>query len=305
MVARKSGLGKGLDSLIPANGSSSVKAAENSKQKNDKPEATGKVETMVDINRVEPDRNQPRKQFEESALKELSDSIKQFGIIQPLLVCDKGKYLEIIAGERRWRAAKLAGLKEVPVIIRDYSEIEKMQVALIENIQRENLNAIEEALAYKKLIDEYDLKQEDVAEKVSKSRTQITNTMRLLKLCEGVKEMDVDGSLRTGHARALLGVSSAKEQLQTAKYVVDKNLSVRQTEELIRNRTKPQAKKKQPASPKNANISEMENRMREKIGTKVTVNEKSNGKGKVEIEYYSAEDLERIYDVLMSYRERK
>ena len=300
MAVKRTGLGKGLDSLIPAGTSPERKNGKEIYIVEEKREKAG--ETIVDINRVEPNREQPRTVFDEASLKELSDSIKQFGVIQPLLVHDKGKYLEIIAGERRWRAAKMAGLKEVPVIIRDYSDIERMQVALIENIQRQDLNPIEEALAYKKLIDEFDLKQDEVADRVSKSRTAVTNTMRLLKLNKEVQQMVIDGDLSTGHARALLAISGSKEQLAVAKYIIDKNLNVRQTEEFIRNRNKTATKKKKPV--KNAIYSDMENQLREKIGTKVTVSEKSSGKGKVEIEYYSQDDLERIYNMMMSYKGR-
>ena len=300
MAVKRTGLGKGLDSLIPADTSSKKKAEAEKNVASEKPEKSG--ETLVDINKVEPNREQPRTIFDKDALKELSDSIRQFGVIQPLLVHDKGNYFEIIAGERRWRAAKKAGLKKVPVIIREYSDIERMQIALIENIQRQDLNPIEEALAYKKLIDEFDLKQDEVADRVSKSRTAITNTMRLLKLNKEVQQMLIDGKLSFGHARALLAISGSKEQLAAANYIIEKSLNVRQTEEFIRNRSKTVTKKKKPV--KNAIYSDMENQLREKIGTKVTVSEKAGGKGKVEIEYYSQDDLERIYNMMMSYKGR-
>ena len=210
MAAR--GLGKGLDALIPA-GDIAKKA--------EKEEAKGAAETVVKITRVEPNRDQPRKNFDEDALQELADSIKQFGLLQPILVQDKGDYFEIIAGERRWRAAKLAGLKEVPVIIRNYSSQEIVEISLIENIQREDLNPIEEAQAYKRLLTEFNLKQDEVAERVSKSRTAVTNSMRLLKLCDGVQQMIIDDMLSTGHARALIPIEDAELQLQLAQKIFD------------------------------------------------------------------------------------
>lgn len=208
MAAR--GLGKGLDALIPA-GDKKITKEENTKG----------AETVVKITKVEPNRSQPRKNFDEDALQELADSIKQFGLLQPILVQDKGEYYEIIAGERRWRAAKLAGLKEVPVIIRNYSSQEIVEISLIENIQREDLNPIEEAQAYKRLLTEFNLKQDEVAERVSKSRTAVTNSMRLLKLCDGVQQMIIDDMLSTGHARALIPIEDPELQLQLAQRIFD------------------------------------------------------------------------------------
>ena len=233
MAVKRNGLGKGLDSLIPDKKvklASSGKSADSKKEEPDN--KTGGV--LVNINQVEPNREQPRKDFDEDALMELADSIKQFGILQPLLVQKKKDYYEIIAGERRWRAAKLAGLKEVPVIIKDYTDQEIVEISLIENIQRENLNPIEEAMAYKRLLEEFNLKQDEVAERVSKSRTAVTNSMRLLKLSGRVQQMIVDDMISTGHARALLAIDDEEQQYMLANRVFDEKLSVRETEKLVK-----------------------------------------------------------------------
>ena len=222
MAAR--GLGKGLDSLIPNAVGEAKAKKETSKEK---VEEKTTQETMVKITMVEPNRKQPRKNFDEDALLELSDSIKQFGVIQPIVVQDRKDHYEIIAGERRWRAAKLAGIKEVPVIIKNYTEREIVEISLIENIQREDLNPIEEAQAYKRLLTEFNLKQDEVAERVSKSRTAVTNSMRLLKLSEEVQQMVINDMLSTGHARALLAVESPEEQYMLAQKVFKEKLSVR------------------------------------------------------------------------------
>ena len=215
------GLGKGLDALIPP----STNEGTNKQSKNGKDNEKGN-ETIVKITKVEPNREQPRKNFDEDALLELADSIKQFGVIQPIVVQDRKEYYEIIAGERRWRAAKMAGLKEIPVIIKNYTEQEIVEISLIENIQREDLNPIEEAQAYKKLLTEFNLKQDEVAERVSKSRTAVTNSMRLLKLCDEVQQMVINEMLSTGHARALLAIEDAEEQYTLAQKVFDEKLSV-------------------------------------------------------------------------------
>ena len=229
MAVKRKGLGKGLDSLIPEN--KSVKPA----VKPEKAEESVKNgEQMLKINQVEPNREQPRKHFEEDALLELADSIKQYGVLQPLLVRKRKDYYEIIAGERRWRAAKLAGVKEVPVIIKEYTEQQAVEIALIENIQRENLNPIEEAMAFKKLLTEFNLKQDEVAERVSKSRTAVTNSMRLLKLGEKVQQMIIDDMITTGHARALLAIDDEEQQYLLATKIFDEKLSVRETEKLIK-----------------------------------------------------------------------
>ena len=298
MAVKKKGLGKGLDSLIPDN-KSVKKTQPESTSTNREPELkTG--EQMMKINMVEPNREQPRKKFEEDALLELADSIKQFGVLQPLLVQKKGDYYEIIAGERRWRAAKLAGLKEVPVIVREYSEQEVVEIALIENIQRENLNPIEEAMAYKKLLTEFKLKQDEVAERVSKSRTAVTNSMRLLKLDEKIQQMIIDEMISTGHARALLAIEDKEEQYNLATRIFDEKLSVRDVENIIRQMKNPKQKKEKKVVENSFIYKDLEEKMISVIGTKVSVNQKGNGKGKIEIEYYSNAELERIFDLLMS-----
>lgn len=293
MVKKKSGgLGKGLDSLIPAN---------NSIAKTKEEKSAGNI--MMKINDVEPNRSQPRKNFEEDALLELADSIKQFGILQPLLVQKKDGYYEIIAGERRWRAAKMAGLKEVPVVVKEYSDQEILEISLIENIQRENLNPIEEAMAYKKLINEFKLKQDEVAERVSKSRTAVTNSMRLLKLSEKVQQMIVDDMISTGHARALLAITDEEEQYIIANKVFDNKLSVRETEKLVKELKNPKKEKPKKEIENKFVYENLEEKIKSIIGTKVHVNHKANGKGKIEIEYYSDSELERIFDLLMTIRE--
>lgn len=298
MAVKRSGLGKGLDSLIP-----DTKMEKKVIKPVVKEETTaGNSQTMMKINDVEPNRDQPRKHFEEDALLELADSIKQFGVLQPLIVQKRKDYYEIIAGERRWRAAKLAGVKEVPVIVKEYTDQEILEISLIENIQRENLNPIEEAMAFKKLINEFKLKQDEVAERVSKSRTAVTNSMRLLKLGEKVQQMIIDDMISTGHARALLAIDDEEQQYLLATKIFDEKLSVRETEKLVKDIKNP--KKEQPKKEvKNSFIYEdLEERMKSVIGTKVHVNHKPNGKGKIEIEYYSDTELERIFELLMSVR---
>ncbi len=293
MAAR--GLGKGLDSLIP----NAVGEAKNKKETEKKSgeEQSGK-ETIVKITMVEPNRKQPRKNFDEDALQELSDSIKQVGLIQPILVQDRKDHYEIIAGERRWRAAKMAGLKEVPVIIRDYTEQEIMEISLIENIQREDLNPIEEALAYKRLLEDFHLKQDEVAERVSKSRAAVTNSIRLLKLCDNVQQMVIDGMLSTGHARALLAVEDPEEQYTLAQRVFDENLSVREVEKLVKNLHKPEKPKKVDDKTMQAIYLDIEDKLKQKLSTKVTVTSKGEGAGKIEIEFYNHEDLDRLLEVI-------
>ena len=296
MAARKGGLGKGLDSLIADRRTVTVKENSNSSAKEEKAENNSPL--MVKLSEVEPNREQPRKYFDEEAMQELADSIKKYGVIQPLLVEKKEKYYEIIAGERRWRAAKIAGLKEIPVVLKELSEQEKMEIALIENIQREDLNPIEEAQAYKRLLDEFQLKQEDVAKSVSKSRSAITNSMRLLKLDERVQNMVAGEELSAGHARALLSISDVEKQYELAQKIVEKGLSVREVEALL---------KKKPAKEEKAetNTAEeliyrnFENNLKEIYGTKVSI-KNQKGKGKIEISYYSVDELERILDMLQS-----
>lgn len=291
-MAVKKGLGKGLDSLITDKVSKPVK-----------PKSEHAADAvMIDIKKVEPNREQPRKKFDEDALIELSESIKQFGVLQPLLCQERDDYYEIIAGERRWRAAKIAGIKEVPVIIKKLSEQEIMEISLIENLQREDLNPIEEALAYKRLIDEFKLKQDEVAERVSKSRTAVTNAMRLLKLNEKVQQMVIDEMLTTGHARALLGIEDQDIQYVLAQQIFDQKLSVRDTEKLVKSmQNEKKGKKKEPKkldSKLLAIYSDLEEQMKKIMGTKVLINSKNSNSGKIEIEYYSQDELDRIIDLI-------
>lgn len=295
-MAKRGGLGKGLDSLIPEGVMELTASGRSSEEKAD---------TMLKISLIEPNRDQPRKVFEEEPLLELAESIKQFGIIQPLVVTKKDNYYEIIAGERRWRAAKLAGLKEVPVIIKEYTDQEIMEISLIENIQREDLNAIEEAQAYQKLLKEFHLTQEDVAKRVSKSRTAITNTMRLLKLDEKIQNMVIENEISSGHARALLAIEDKEVQHQAAQRIVSEQLSVRETEQMVRDLLNPEEKaseekktvKKQLESELTA-YREAEDKLKSILGTKVIIQKKDNNKGKIEIEYYSVEDLDRIIELM-------
>ena len=283
MAAKKMGLGKGLDSMIPP------KSVGGSEKEN-----PGTGETVLNINDVEPNRKQPRKNFNEDSLLELSESIKLHGIVQPLVVSKQKDYYEIIAGERRWRAAKMAGLKEIPVVIKDYSPQEIMEVALIENIQREDLNPVEEARAYQGLIDEYNLKQDEVAEKVSKSRTAITNSLRLLKLDERVLELLINESISSGHARALLGLSDPEQQYTIASKIFDEKLSVRETEKLVKSINNPTQKAPKKELKNDFVYRDLEEQLKQKLGTKVRINRKTEQKGKIEIEYYSPEELEKI-----------
>lgn len=296
MAAR--GLGKGLDSLIPnALGETKTKKETTVKSKTETTEGK-EPQTLVKITKVEPNREQPRKNFDEDALQELADSIKQFGLLQPILVQDRKDYYEIIAGERRWRAAKLAGLKEVPVIIRNYTEQEIVEISLIENIQREDLNPIEEAQAYKRLLTEFHLKQDEVAERVSKSRAAVTNSIRLLKLNEEVQRMVVDEMISTGHARALLAVENPEEQYNLAQRIFDEKLSVRDVEKLVKNLHKPAKFKKVDDKTMQVIYQDIEEKLKQKLGRKVIVTSKGEGSGKIEIEFYNHEDLDRLLDVL-------
>ena len=301
MAVKRNGLGKGLDSLIPNKTEKTVKTEKKTEQKNEESQNSS-GEILVKINQVEPNREQPRKEFDEDSLMELADSIKQFGILQPLLVQKRKDYYEIIAGERRWRAAKIAGIKEVPIIIRDYTDQEIVEISLIENIQRENLNPIEEAMAYKRLLEEFHLKQDEVAERVSKSRTAVTNSMRLLKLSPRVQQMIVDDMISTGHARALLAIDDEEQQYQLANRIFDEKLSVRETEKLVKALKNPKKEVKKQKPEHTFVYDNIEEQMKNIIGTKVSVNPKANGKGKIEIEYYSEEELERIYDLIMTIR---
>lgn len=290
-MAVKKGLGKGLDIMIPEQ-----------IVKTDEAENVSR-ETLININEIEPNRNQPRKKFDEDALQELADSIKQYGVLQPLILQKKDRFYEIIAGERRWRAARLAGLKEVPAIIKDYSPQEAVEIALIENIQREDLNPIEEAQTYQRLIQEFNLKQDELAERVSKSRVAITNSMRLLKLDERVQQMLIDGMLSSGHARALLAIENKEKQYTIAYRVFDEKLSVRETEKLVKQilKEKPASKKITTATDSDLVYREIEEKIRYVMGTKVSIHNKNN-KGIIEIEFYSNDELERIIDMFESIR---
>lgn len=295
MATKKNGLGKGLDSLI-----TKQPEGKNAPTTLKKDEAG----VLVNINKVEPNRKQPRKTFGEDELMELSESIKQYGVLQPLLVKEREGYYEIVAGERRWRASKMAGLKEVPVVIRDLTDQEIVEISLIENIQREDLNPIEEALAYKRLLDEFNLKQDEVAERVSKSRTAVTNSMRLLKLDDRVQQMVIDDMITTGHARAILGIADKEKQFEFAQRIFDEKLSVRDVEKEVKklqNESKNEKKEKTPIDPKlEAIYSDLENQLKGIMGTKVSINPKDNKKGKVEIEYYSQDELDRIINMFQT-----
>lgn len=292
-AAKKGGLGKGLDSLIPEK----PKKIQDQKKENNNKDAI-----MVDIHKVEPNRDQPRKSFDEDALLELADSIQQFGILQPLIVQDKKDYFEIIAGERRWRAAKMAKLKEIPVLIKSFTEQEIVEISLIENIQREDLNPIEEAIAFKRLLDEFHLKQDEVAERVSKSRTAVTNSIRLLKLTDKVQQMVIDDMLTTGHARALIAIEDPEKQYIAAQKIFDEKLSVRETEKLVKKLQS--EKEEEPAKKEDSEDSkldviyhDLEEKMKHILGTKVVIHKKNENKGKIEIDYYSPEELDRIMEL--------
>ena len=311
-MAGKRGLGNGLDTLLSVDTTdsrkkkSSSKNIENTVTKEVIKEVVKEVPTEITlkIKDIEINKNQPRKQFNEDALQELADSITQHGVIEPLVVTKRDNYYLLVSGERRWRAAMKAGLTEVPVVIKEYTDQEVLEIGLIENIQRENLNPIEEAQAYKKLIEEFHLKQDDVAERVSKSRSAITNIMRLLKLCEQVQEMVIDEKLSNGHARALLAIEDSELQYETACNVFDQRLSVRETEKLVKKIINEQN------NPKKEDINEeedltylyndIEEKLKYKLGSKTTIKSKSKGKGKIEIEYFSQDELDRLVEMLYS-----
>jgi ParB family chromosome partitioning protein len=286
--AVKKGLGKGLDIMIPER----IIETEEPKTEN------VSRETLVHISDIEPNKSQPRKKFDEDALQELAESIKQYGVIEPLIVQKRDKYYEIIAGERRWRAARIAGLKEVPVIIKDYTPQEIVEIALIENIQREDLNPIEEAMAFHRLIQEFHLKQDELAERVSKSRAAVTNSMRLLKLDERVQQMLIDDMLSGGHARAILPIEDNEKQYNTACKIFDEKLSVRETEKLVKQLLSDKPQKQLAATRENDFIyRDLEEKIRKIVGTKVSIQQKQKNKGKIEIEYYSEDELERIIEL--------
>ena len=317
-MAQKKGLGRGLNDLLgtsDASRSPRLKKTDNdpssSPEKEVKTvtkevikEVVKEVEQKININLIEPNKSQPRKQFDEEALQELSDSIKKYGVLEPLIVTKKSDYYEIIAGERRWRAARLAGLKEIPVVIREYTDKEIMEISLIENIQRKDLNPIEEAQAYEALISQYNLKQEEVAERVSKSRSTITNSLRLLKLCEDVRQMVMYNMISTGHARALIPIEDPKLQYETAAIVYDQKLSVRETEAYVKSilQAKPEEEKvkKEPDKDLSVFYSDIENKLKSILGAKIAIKASNNNKGKIEINYYSQDELDRITEMLYS-----
>lgn len=297
MAARK-GLGKGIDAMI---------SGDNTKTKQVVKEVVKEVDT-IDINKIEPNNNQPRKNFNEDKIHELAESIKQHGLIEPLIV-QKGKkgFYTIIAGERRWRAAREAGVKEIPVVVKDYSDQQVMEIALIENIQREDLNAIEEAEAYDRLIRDFNLRQDEVAERVSKSRVAITNSLRLLKLDERVREMIIEDKIKSGHARALLGVSDGDEQYKLAVMIFDNSMSVRETEKMVKkylaDKKKPVKEVREKDTQTELIYKDYEEKLKSVIGTKVNINNKGKGKGKIEIEYFSADEFDRIMTMMMAMKQ--
>ena len=318
MATRRGGLnkGKGLESLIPQKktGSPAKKDLED-KADSGKTEAVREkvvekivekvvekpVEQTLRLSQLVPNKDQPRREFDEDSLQELAESIKQHGLIQPILVMKKGRYYEIIAGERRWRAAKLAGLKTVPVVIREYSPREQMEIALIENLQRENLNVIEEAFAYQKLLEEYQMKQEELAERLSRSRTAITNTLRLLKLEERVQTLLKENRISSGHARALLALEDPAQQYAYAMLIVERGWSVRETEKQVKRASAEAKKEKKEADPQlQAILQDLEEKLKQSLGTKVNIHTKKAGKGSIEIEYYSEDEMERILHLLQS-----
>ena len=284
MSGKRKGLGRGLNTLIPSAPIPDAKMediAEMTKQKSEYPEMT------LSINEIEPNPDQPRNQFDEDSLQELADSIQQYGVLQPLLVKKKDGYYEIIAGERRWRAAKIAGVDKVPVIVRDFDENEIVEIALIENIQREDLSPIEEALAYQRLMKEHHLKQDQIAEKVSKSRAAITNSLRLLKLDPRVQDMLEEEMISTGHARALLAIHDGDLQYEIAVKVFDEKLSVRDIEKMVKDLNRPKKEKAKEDTEYQFLYKDLEESMKQILGSKVSIKNRKNNKGKIEIEYYS------------------
>ena len=285
-MAMKKGLGKGLDSMIPEK-----------KTKAELKEVADKSFIEVKISEIDPNIGQPRKSFNEDELLELAESIKIHGVIQPVILTKRGKRYELIAGERRWRAAKLAGLAKIPALVREYTDKEIMEVSLIENIQRQDLNPVEEAEAFKNLIDEYKMKQDDLAERVSKSRSAITNALRLLKLDEKVKDMLAEDLITTGHARALLAVENKDKQQQLATKIFDEKLSVRETEKLVKALSEGKENKKEEKTSEKLVYRKLEDSLKSILGSKVSIKSKQGGKGKIEIDYYSMEELDRITEL--------
>ena len=313
-MAKRTGLGKGLGAIFGDEVMESAaeeqeakhQAKSKSAQEPEKKEEENDIgkELMVKVTAIEPNREQPRKDFNEEAMEELAESMKVYGVLQPLLVQKKGDYYEIIAGERRWRAAKLAGLKEVPVVIREYTKQQTMEIALIETVQREDLNPIEEAKAYQRLIQEFELKQEEIAARVGKNRVTITNSMRLLKLDERVQDLLIQNQITGGHARALLSVEDGQLQYELAGKIIAENLSVRETEKLVKSLSKKKNPKEKKVEDESLTLifRDLEERMKSAMGTKVSINRKDKNKGRVEIEYYSESELERIVELIESIR---
>ena len=306
----KKGLGKGLGAIF---GEDVVKENKEETEKKAKAKAEAKAAEEMDekgrilmlkLDLVQPNKEQPRKTFDEEKINELAESIKNYGVLQPLLVQKNDSFYEIIAGERRWRAAKAAGLKEVPAVLKEYSKQEAMEISLIENVQRADLNPIEEALGYKQLINEFGLTQEEIAIRVAKSRVAITNTMRLLKLDEQIQNMLIQGIISSGHARALLSLEDTMMQLKAAKEILDKKLSVRETEKLVKRMQKEVSGEKKEEKKKDETLAliyqNLEDRMKSVMGTKVSIHNKDKNKGRIEIEYYSEAELERIVEMIES-----
>ena len=303
----KKGLGRGLGAIF---GEDVVKESNeelaNTKKAISSPREETGGEIMVKVSLIEPNRDQPRKDFNEEELQELAESIKNYGVLQPLLVQKKGTSYELIAGERRWRAAKLAGLREVPVVLREYNKQQAMEIALIENVQRSDLNPIEEAQAYQQLVKEFHLTQEEIAVRVSKNRATITNAMRLLKLDSQIQDLLIKGMISSGHARALLSLEDGQLQKKAAQEILDRGLSVRETEKHVKKMGKDLSPKEEKAEKRDDALTlifrELEERMKSIMGTKVSIHNKDKNKGRIEIEYYSEAELERIVEMIESIR---
>lgn len=315
-MAKRTGLGKGLGAIFgedivenripdqeePDKRKETAVKKSGAKKEEEVKEVIEK-EITLKLSQIEPNHEQPRKDFNPELIQELADSMKQYGVLQPLLVQKKGDHYEIIAGERRWRAAKEAGLKEVPVVIREYTKQQTMEIALIENVQREDLNPIEEALAYQQLMQEFDLTQEEIAARVAKNRATITNSMRLLKLDRRVQEMLVQGQISSGHARTLLGLEDGEQQYQVSLKIIKDRLSVREVEKLVKLMNKPKKEeKKEEERDLSFIFKDLEERMKQVMGTKVNINKKDKNKGRIEIEYYSEAELERLVELIESIR---
>jgi len=290
-MAKRIGLGKGIDGLIQQKAVAKPVTGDNSQ---------GSGAVMLPISKVDRDKNQPRTEFDEEKLEELAESIKRYGIIEPLIVSKRGDWYEIVAGERRWRAAQKAGLKEVPAVVRDFSEQEKYEIQLVENLQREDLNPIDEAKGFKVLKERFQLTDDQIAERVSKSRTVVTNSMRLLKLDQRVQQMMIDEQLTTGHARALISVDNADKQYEMAQDAFDRRLSVREVEDLVRKLSQPKKQKKneEDLSQYRLQYEDYANKLTDRLGVKVSVGLKDKNSGKLEIEFYNGDDFEKIYQKL-------